>query len=59
MLKCHHSFMKHAGLLLLKQITHGAIQFTAYEEFRKVILSSKAQENENPLATAADLLVRL
>ncbi|KAG5624159.1 hypothetical protein H5410_009377 [Solanum commersonii] len=37
-------------------ITHGAIQFTAYEEFRKVILSSKAQENENPLATAADLL---
>ncbi|XP_055802802.1 folate transporter 1, chloroplastic-like isoform X3 [Solanum dulcamara] len=38
-------------------ITHGAIQFTAYEEFRKVMVSSKAQENENPLATAADLLV--
>lgn len=51
--------MKHAGLLLLQQVTHGAIQFTAYEEFRKVLVSSKAQENENTLASAADLLVRL
>ncbi|PHT91281.1 hypothetical protein T459_06394 [Capsicum annuum] len=37
-------------------VTHGAIQFTAYEEFRKILVSLKAQENENPLATAADLL---
>ncbi|KAM3363735.1 folate transporter 1, chloroplastic isoform X1 [Capsicum galapagoense] len=37
-------------------VTHGAIQFTAYEELRKVLVSLKAQENENPLATAADLL---
>lgn len=59
MLKCKLSFMKHAGLLLLQQVTHGAIQFTAYEEFRKVLVSSKAQENENTLASAADLLVRL
>ncbi|XP_009604862.1 folate transporter 1, chloroplastic isoform X1 [Nicotiana tabacum] len=42
------------GLFL--QVTHGAIQFTAYEEFRKVLVSSKAQENENTLASAADLL---
>ncbi|XP_055804608.1 folate transporter 1, chloroplastic-like isoform X3 [Solanum dulcamara] len=41
---------------LFMQVTHGAIQFTAYEEFRKVLVSSKAQENENTLATAADLL---
>ncbi|KAJ8545788.1 hypothetical protein K7X08_018371 [Anisodus acutangulus] len=41
------------GLFL---VTHGAIQFTAYEEFRKVLVSSKAQENENTLATAAELL---
>ncbi|KAM3363076.1 folate transporter 1, chloroplastic isoform X1 [Capsicum galapagoense] len=41
---------------LFLQVTHGAIQFTAYEEFRKILVSLKAQENENPLATAADLL---
>ncbi|KAG5623429.1 hypothetical protein H5410_008647 [Solanum commersonii] len=40
----------------LFMVTHGAIQFTAYEEFRKSLVSSKAQENENTLATAADLL---
>ncbi|KAF3638486.1 Folate transporter 1, chloroplastic [Capsicum annuum] len=56
MLKCHPSFVNRAGLLLLQQVTHGAIQFTAYEEFRKILVSLKAQENENPLATAADLL---
>lgn len=41
------------GLFL---ITHGAIQFTAYEELRKVVISFRTTESEQSLNTAANSL---
>nr|GMC46582.1 folate transporter 1, chloroplastic isoform X1 [Ipomoea batatas] len=42
------------GLFL--QVTHGAIQFTAYEELRKVVVNWRSDENERTSGTADNLL---
>nr|GMC57521.1 folate transporter 1, chloroplastic isoform X2 [Ipomoea batatas]GMC67776.1 folate transporter 1, chloroplastic isoform X2 [Ipomoea batatas] len=41
------------GLFL---VTHGAIQFTAYEELRKVVVNWRSDENERTSGTADNLL---
>lgn len=51
------SFTNLSGLL--QQVTHGAIQFTAYEELRKVVVNWRSDENERASGTADNLLVRL
>ncbi|KAK3032276.1 hypothetical protein RJ639_036233 [Escallonia herrerae] len=40
----------------LMQVTHGAIQFTAYEELRKVVVGYKSKESELSSSSADDLL---
>lgn len=41
----------------VQQITHGAIQFTAYEELRKMIIRFRTTESEQCLNTANNSLV--
>lgn len=41
----------------VQQITHGAIQFTAYEELRKMVISFRTTESEQSLDTAVNSLV--
>ncbi|KAF2312347.1 hypothetical protein GH714_034317 [Hevea brasiliensis] len=52
----HLASAAEAGAL---QVSHGAIQFTAYEELRKVIVDYKSKESKrNHKTTDADLLQR-
>lgn len=41
----------------VQQITHGAIQFTAYEELRKMVISFRTTESEQSQDFAANSLV--
>lgn len=44
--------------MLLQQVSHGAIQFTAYEELRKVIFDYKSKGSKRNYKTSdADPLV--
>ncbi|KAK3026547.1 hypothetical protein RJ639_041844, partial [Escallonia herrerae] len=43
------------GMMMLL-VTHGAIQFTAYEELRKVVVGYKSKESELSSSSADDLL---
>lgn len=40
----------------MQQVTHGAIQFTAYEELRKVLVNSRSEQSEL-ISGSVDLLV--
>lgn len=42
-------------LTMLQQVTHGAIQFTAYEELRKVVVDFRSEQSDEN--SSADLLV--
>lgn len=50
----HHAIF--LVLVFLQQVTHGAIQFTAYEELRKVMVNYRSGENKMNLS-ADNLLV--
>lgn len=49
--------MKLTDCGVVQQITHGAIQFTAYEELRKMVIRFRTTESEQSLKTADNLLV--
>lgn len=42
--------------MLMQQVTHGAIQFTAYEELRKVLVNFRS-ERSVLISSSAELLV--
>ena len=42
--------------MLLQQVTHGAIQFTAYEELRKAVINFRSEESEEDFS-GVELLV--
>lgn len=44
--------------MLLQQVTHGAIQFTAYEELRKAVVEFRSADSEEN-SSAVELLVTL
>lgn len=44
--------------MLLQQVTHGAIQFTAYEELRKAVVEFRSADSEED-SSAVELLVTL
>lgn len=43
--------------MLFQQVTHGAIQFTAYEELRKVAINFRTEESGGNIDGADNLLV--
>lgn len=43
-------------MVLFQQVTHGAIQFTTYEELRKAVINSRNKKSED---TIVDSLVSL
>ena len=45
--------------MLLQQVSHGAIQFTAYEELRKVIVDLKSKGSKKDSESDDKLLVSL
>jgi hypothetical protein len=45
--------------VLLQQVSHGAIQFTAYEELRKVIVDLKSKGSKKDSESDDKLLVSL
>ena len=45
--------------VLLQQVSHGAIQFTAYEELRNVIIDFKSKDSKKDSESDDKLLVSL
>lgn len=43
--------------MLFQQVSHGAIQFTAYEELRKVIVDLKSQKSTEKSGSSDTVLV--
>ena len=58
---CLHYFMGtiHRCVLLLQQVSHGAIQFTVYEELRKVIANSRSKGTRVDAQSSGELLVQI
>ena len=49
----------HRCVLLLQQVSHGAIQFTVYEELRKVIANSRSKGTRVDAQSSGELLVQI
>lgn len=50
---CHVNFTSHSitDYVALQQVTHGAIQFTAYEELRKAFVNYRSEDGETNLSS--------